>query len=341
MRNNDNLKLHFLNVNHGDATIIEFPDYGEPRKAHFAVVDFGAKAKEDRGVARDYMQALIDLRSGNDAVLDYQIDFVCTTHPHVDHYGGLKRFMNQHSGAVAAFWDCGFRTNSIEYNKVLQEVVDADSMTFVRVAAGAEFEFGAVRITVLAPSVDLRNRFDTYGVNKNNSSVVLKVKFHDSYIIIAGDAQFASWSKITEEFPRMERVTYVDDALGLAERSETEDQLACNLLRMSHHGSKHGSSLEYLERVHPRWIVISAGGDQWYGANEPNWRGKFPHPLVTQMLHVLEHGWGGPDIQDIMVTGDRGHMIVTYDGGKDPSRRRWFDVSPSAPNFSTELNANW
>ncbi|MHA2248639.1 MAG: ComEC/Rec2 family competence protein [Candidatus Hodarchaeales archaeon] len=340
MRENDNLKLHFLNVNHGDATIIEFPDYGVPRRAHFAVVDFGAKSAEDRGVARDYMTALIEVRRGTDAALDYEIDFVCVTHPHDDHYGGLKRFMDVHSGSVAAFWDCGFRTNSIRYIEALRDVVNNDRMTFVRVAAGAEFEFGNVRVTVLAPSVDLRNRFDTYGVDKNNSSVVLKVKFQDSYIIIAGDAEFASWAKSTEEFPRMERVTYMEDALGLAERDETEDQLACNLLRMSHHGSKHGSSLEYLERLHPSWIVVSAGSDQWYIDNEPDWRGRFPHPLVLQTLDVLERGWGGPNIQDIIVTGDSGHVIVTYEGGDDPSVLQRFVVTPNT-NLGTELAAHW
>ncbi len=62
MLRNDELKIHFVNVNHGDATIIEFPDYGN--KARFGVVDFGAKTARERAFTRDYMRALVALRKG-------------------------------------------------------------------------------------------------------------------------------------------------------------------------------------------------------------------------------------------------------------------------------------
>ena len=94
---NAELKIHFINVNHGDATIIEFPDYGG--KARFAVVDFGAKTANERSFARDYLRALVNLRRHNDAELDYVIEFVCVTHPHNDHYGGLTRFMREFANA--------------------------------------------------------------------------------------------------------------------------------------------------------------------------------------------------------------------------------------------------
>ena len=185
MLNNNELKIHFINVNHGDATIIEFPDYAN--KAHFGVVDFGAKTANERGFTRDYLEALVDLRRDNDANFNYVIEFVCVTHPHNDHYGGLTRFMrvfadanNEDDNKIAAFWDCGFRTTSTQYNQILDDILDNDYLTFIRVAAGSEFEFGETRITVLAPSIDLRNRFDTFGIGKNDASVVLKIKFDNS-----------------------------------------------------------------------------------------------------------------------------------------------------------------
>ncbi len=340
MRQNDKLRLHFINVNHGDATIIEFPDYGSPPAAHFAVVDFGAKLAEDRALPREYMKALLELRKGNDDRLNYVIDFVCVTHPHDDHYGGLNRFMNyfadpNNENKIRSFWDCGFRTTATNYNRVLSRIRSNDNLTFIRVAAGSEFEFGEVRVTVLAPSVDLRNRFDTFGIGMNDSSIILKIKYRNSYIILAGDAEFASWGKTTEEFPRKSGIRFSDDALGLSERGERAEQLGCNLLRMSHHGSKHGTSLEYLERLRPRNVVITAGSKKWYDTYARRWKGKFPHPLTIQTLKVLNSNINP------YITGYKGNLIFTYSGGWSPRSVRSFLERPGSPNFVNVLDANW
>lgn len=346
MRPNDDLKVHILNVGHGDATILEFPDYGSPPVAHFGVVDFGAKLRGDRPLTTLYMQALVELRRGGDPNLEYAIDFACATHPHDDHYAGLPAFMDAFADSadpsrnkVKAFWDCGFRTNSLTYNKVLEDVLRNREVTFTRLGAGSEFEFGAVRVTVLAPSVDLRNRFDTYGVGKNDASIVLKVKHGNSYVILAADAEFASWGKSTEEFPRRERVNFYHDALGLSEREETSDQLKCDLLRLSHHGSKHGTSLEYLERLDPNRVVISCGSDQWYQQHLSNWRGDFPHPLTSETLNVLAQTMG--NAIDVHCTGVEGNLIFTYGGAWTPSSEVAFDVRPDDPGFAGALAASW
>ncbi|MFC1535421.1 ComEC/Rec2 family competence protein [Thermodesulfobacteriota bacterium] len=342
MKDNKDLKLHFLKVGHGDATIIEFPDYGSPSKAHFGVVDFGAELKTYRKCAVEYMKELVDLRRDGDPAFDYSIDFICVTHPHNDHYGGVSQFLKSYSdkdnandNKIANFWDCGFRTNSLTYNKVLDVIAQNDNITFTRVAAGAEFEFGDTRVMVLAPSVDLRNRFDTYGINKNNSSIVLKIKFRNSYIILAGDAQFASWGKVTEEFPRKQGITFFKDALGLSKRGETSDQLRCNLLKISHHGSKHGTSLEYLERMKPKNIVYSAGDDNYYEHDSKHKQGDFPHPLVKNIMNVLDSSI------ETYVTGIDGNLIFKYSGGWGPKPVSHITSTPVDSSFRDDLEDNW
>jgi competence protein ComEC len=346
MHSNDDLKVHFVNVNHGDSTILELPDLVSEtgdRTVRLGVVDFGAKTAADRALARDYMQALVDFRRGDDDALDYQIEFACVTHPHNDHYGGLNRFMevfadpdSEGANRVKRFWDCGFRTNAVTYNRALNGIASNPHVTFTRVAAGSEFQFGEVLVQILAPSVDLRNRFDTFGVDRNNASIVLRVRYRDSRIILAGDAEFASWGKVTEEFPRAEPITLYEDALGLSERDEASDQLKCDLLKLAHHGSKHGTSLEYLERLDPNRIVIPAGDDAWYLAHKPGWLNMFPHPLVSQTLQVLNAD------ADVFVTGDVGNLIFTYTGGwrphGDPAQ---FSERPASAGFDTALANAW
>lgn len=343
MKINNQLKIHFVNVNHGDCTIIEFPDYGSPSIAHFGIVDFGAKLSDDRKLPRDYMKALLKLRQDNDPNFKYSIEFACVTHPHNDHYGGLPYFMDEFTNAddseknhIQMFWDCGFRTQSTQYNKTLSDISTNSNITFIRLSSGLDFTFGKVRIQVLTPSIDMRNRFDTWGVDKNNASVVLKVSYNNSHIILGADAEFATWGKAGEEFPRMQKTQFFKDALGLAERQESTDQLKCHLFKVAHHGSKHGTSLEYLERINPKIVVIPAGSENWYTNFVPAWKGMFPHPLIKQIFKTLDPG------MKVFISGEEGNLIFTYSGGTSLSGEpKAFLHRPDEVGFEQALAQVW
>lgn len=354
MRANSELKIHFLNVNHGDATIIEFPDIAGENIAHFAVIDTGPDRTITREYVTEYFRALKNLRQYNDAddQFDYRIHFVCMTHPHSDHYGGAENFLdnfgnpqNPATNKIERFWDCGFRINDDDYLAILQRIINNNRITFTRVSAGTEFKIGECIVQVLAPSIDLRNRYDTYGVKTNDASIVLRIKFRSAYIIMAGDAEYASWAKLTEEFPRKEAITFYHDAIGLAERDETTDQLDCMLLRMSHHGSKRGTSFEYLERLSPGKVVISAGDDNYYVNNEPaSWRYKFPDPIIISSLGVLPNPVtfnANNRYNDIFVTGDHGHIIFKFTGSDRFRTPMVIASNPGDPNFADELYQCW
>ena len=281
---NRDLRIHFVNVGHGDAIILEFPDFpGIQNKdedhAHFAVVDTGGIGEFKNRLA-GYLRGLTSVRNKK-----YHLDFVCITHPHEDHYGGLKQLLREFEGEIGQFWDCGFRTTAANYNKQLEKIAKDDRIIFVRPAAGTEFEYGPIRIFTLGPSLDLRNRYDTYGVDRNNASIVLKVQYRNSIAILSGDAEFDSWGKVVEEFPRKSKITYYKDASVI--RSEGDNQLNCQLLKVSHHGSMHGTSLEYLEKLSPIHLMVTCADSDWYDANEPGWGKKWPHELTAMAINEV------------------------------------------------------
>lgn len=343
MRSNDQLRIHFINVNHGDAIIVEMCDYNG--YAHFGVIDFGPPRGEEKLFVTQYMKKLIQLRQHKDSKLNYKIDFVCVTHPHDDHYGGITDFMNEFgqpaNTKIEEFWDCGFRVNDTTYNEILQLIRKNSNIRFRRVLAGSEFEFGDVRIQILSPSIDLRNRFDTLGVDLNNSSIVLRIQLRKAFVILAGDAEFASWGKITEEFPRQEKITFFRDSIGLAEWEDPgQDQLRCLLLKISHHGSKRGTSFEYLERLKPNHIIISAGEQQWYKKNKPNnWLNKFPDQLIKDMLRILDPDLLNP--KKYSVTGEHGNIIYKFKGTNVPRKVKKFNTKPTDASFLSELITHW
>jgi len=320
------LRLHVVNVDHGDAMILEISDY--ENQAHFGIIDTGRPESEYRARLTDYLKALIDLRELDDA--EWKIDFVCITHPHEDHYGGLSSLLDNFPGKITQFWDCGFRTVAKTYNKLLDRIAKDDSIAYLRLASGFEIELCEVRISALAPSLDLRNRFDTFGVDRNNASVVLKVQFKNSIAVLAGDAFFDSWGKIAEEFPRTTKITYFNDAN--VERSEGTNQLNCQLLKVSHHGSKHGTSLEYLEKLSPQHFMITCADPVWYLTKKPGWGIDWPHPLSIAAINEVRANPG------IRISNQHGNVIYYLRGTRNITADQFIEI-PGDPAFKSELDA--
>jgi competence protein ComEC len=319
----NHIRLHVVDVDHGDAMILELPDYDG--RAHFGIVDTGRPETRYRSRLADYLDHLVSLRGLAD---DWAIEFVCVTHPHEDHYGGLSELLDRHLPRIRQFWDCGFRTAAATYNNLLQRIADADSVAYLRLASGFEIELGPVRIAALAPSLDLRIRFDTYGVDRNNASVILQVTFRNSIAVLAGDAFFDSWGKVAEEFPRVTKITYFKDAQ--VDRSEGTNQLNCQLLKVSHHGSKHGTSLEYLEKLNPTHFMITCADPTWYQSAKPGWGTSWPHPLTVQTIAVLR------PTADVRTSASDGNVIYELKGTRRVSWQA-FKVAPDDPAFPGEL----
>lgn len=325
---NGDLRIHFVNVDHGDAMILELPDYPDfARKdmiAHYAVVDAGRMGNTKDRLCQ-YLLALAKIRNR-----EYCIDFVCITHPHDDHYGGLGPLIAEFDGKIREFWDCGFRTTAITYAKILDKIAADDRILFMRPAAGMEFEFGKVRIYVLGPSLDLRNRFDTYGVDRNNASIVLKIQYDNSVAILAGDAQFDSWGKIAEEFPRSSKITYSEDAS--VTRSEGDNQLKCQLLKVSHHGSKHGTQMECLEKLGASHFMVTCADKAWYDVNEPHWKCAWPHELTDLAIKEVN------DKADIKYSYRDKNVIYKLNGTRQ-LMVKCFGDDPGAAAFPATLEA--
>jgi competence protein ComEC len=54
--------------------------------------------------------------------------------------------------------------------------------------------------------------------------------------------------------------------------------LTANILRIGHHGSNSSTSIEFLNQINPKEVVISVGGGNRYG---------HPHPDVLERIDTL------------------------------------------------------
>ena len=84
------LRLHFLNVGHGDSIVIE---YVRSDASVFGVVDSNTSRNTDPPV----LHKLAELGART-------LSFVCITHPHADHYKGIYDLFKCYKGSIESFY---------------------------------------------------------------------------------------------------------------------------------------------------------------------------------------------------------------------------------------------
>jgi beta-lactamase superfamily II metal-dependent hydrolase len=287
------LVIHIMNVGFGDNIIVGFPEENGQRQ--YAIVDCRNSTKTKKYL--DKLEPDPQKRS--------RLAFVCATHPHSDHISGIEPLLKDNVYHPWEFWDSGFRHNSSTYKGILETIGDSD-IQMVRVSSGMEQYFGKVRVSVLSPSVALRNRYNTYGVDMNNASVVLRLEHYDqdvllarseeytdkstseiertagkSVVVLAGDAEFDSWAQIIQEYPQVERTSEHDPLV-----KKMVNYLSCAVIKVAHHGSMHSAPLDVYEKMEPEVAIVSTKQEvsSKKCSTGTMTRGMFPHGSTTIAL---------------------------------------------------------
>ena len=216
------LNVYFVNVGQGDSEYIELPSGGN------VLIDGGPSGTpiynflKAKGVTK--------------------IDHVVLTHPHSDHYTGLKKVFTDFE--VKNFYDTGLDNVSAAGDNKLRELAAAEpGCTTYHPKTGDGLNWDRqVTVKVLNSCPEPLQSNDEHIIN--DCSIVLRLYYNGNGLLFTGDAEAPLEQTITRTFGA---------------------EINSSVLKVSHHGSRYSSDAGFLAAVLPKYAFISAGLNNSYG----------------------------------------------------------------------------
>ena len=156
-------------------------------------------------------------------------EYVVATHPHEDHIGGMDNIIKNFNIKNYYMPDCYTTTKTFEE---LLDALEEKNLSFETPDIDSEFVLGDALFKVLYTGTDKRDL--------NNTSIVLRMTYKDVSFMFTGDATNTTEKKIL-----------------------TKD-LQSDVLKVGHHGSQYSTSDEFLDKVNPKYAIISVGTGNVY-----------------------------------------------------------------------------
>lgn len=159
-----------------------------------------------------------------------KIDYVIGTHPHVDHIGGLENIIKTFQ--VGTIYIPNAISTSKTYESLLKTISEKNLSVKKAKCDTSILQEEDLEVKIISPC---NSNYDSL----NNYSVVLKITYKDNTFLFMGDAE------------------------ELIEKEIKED-VESDVIKVGHHGSDTSSSIDFVNRVNPKYAVISVGSNNKY-----------------------------------------------------------------------------
>jgi competence protein ComEC len=242
-RNASILSFTFLDVGEGDSIVIRFPD------ARVWLMDAGGlrmtPSQEDNAHALDIGEAVVSRYLWHEWIT--RLDELIMSHTDSDHAGGMPSIMKNFRIATFNYSPSGAD------HAILDNILSIARSQGIRVnlrQAGTEEIVGLVRVRTIHPPSN-----SNLG-SANENSLTLQFLFKHFSALLTGDLEKS----------------------GEREAIAQPINLHSELLKVGHHGSRFGTSNDFLDRTQPRWAIVSAGRNNTFG-----------HPSPEVLARLLRH----------------------------------------------------
>jgi competence protein ComEC len=231
--NHDMVRVTFLDVGQGDATVIELPD------GQVVLIDAGASySKLDMG------QAVVGPFLWDQGIR--RIDHVIATHPQWDHMGGLSWVIKKFE--VGHYWSNGVTRENEFFRRVQQAIQEAGLPEHIAWKGKEITRAGPCRLKVLNPPFPdkpfpVSRRSSRGGSDLNNQSIITKLDCGWHSFLFTADAE-------REALERLNQLPH---------------DRAARVVKVPHHGARSSLDREWINQLQTDAAVISVGRHNRYG----------------------------------------------------------------------------
>jgi competence protein ComEC len=231
---NNDFKVIFVDVGQGDCIYIKTPD-----EKHILIDGGGNPSGMDGFDVGAEIVVPFLLKNGIS-----KLDLVAMSHCHDDHIGGLITVIEDLK--VREFMEFPPREPSDKY-RTLKELVDKKDITYIQAVGGQTYRIGKeVYIDIIYPTEDSEVLDRLYEQNENNLSLVMRIRYQDTDILLTGDIEKGVESYLSEVW---------------------EQDVA--ILKVAHHGSKTSTTAKWLNNIRPCIAIIQSGKNS-FGHPDPS-----------------------------------------------------------------------
>ncbi len=254
------MTVEFIDVGQGDCTLITTSDT-------VILVDGGEVAEA---------QKIINYLKNKNI---NKIDCCIATHPHSDHIGSLYKVFEEFEISDVIMPEAPEKIipTTTTYERFL-ESVSQNVQNVLPAVAGENHTYGQIKIEILGPV----SEYD----DLNNISVVSKIIFGDTSVMLTGDAETPS-------------------EVDMLKNIHTD--YSADVLKVGHHGSKTSTSEAWLNAVSPQYAVILCGKNNDYG---------HPHKQLTERLKKFDIDYYRTDLAGDIVFESDGKNITLISESK-------------------------
>lgn len=285
------LKIVYMDVGQGDGALLRTSGHGG------ILIDGGSSSNKRVG---EYVMV---------PVLKYygvsEVEYAFVSHGDADHVSGLEYLLNEEQSGVHVVNLVLPEYGNQDALQELKSEATANNVNIIYMKPGDNITYNhqhaeTINIECLYPDEEAgQGVLDT-----NNLSMILKTtitwdvreadienlnKSSDSdaslSLLFVGDAGIAAEKRLIE--------LYGKNSLG-----EISDSIACDILKVGHHGSRNSSGSDFLKRVSAMYGIISCGKDNRYG---------HPHAETLERLKMADTKY--------MTTKEHGAIILSIERG--------------------------
>jgi len=282
------LAVHYLDVGQGDAIVIQLPS--------------GRVVMIDSGTHWHYTRVKTYLTTRVLTGVNRTIDYIIATHSHDDHIGGFSRLLvdfdvgtvfRPHNKSTSHF------DTEVHYGAALAPLADTENYAEFITAAytyANYVRFIEAGITITSPSGLYQLYFHTPSIpfihslrgdifsDFNDISPIISLRYRNHLFLFTGDAGMKAENQF-RECPRAQALDFENLQV---------------YLKVAHHGSRHNTTVNFLEFIKPDKAIISVGMRNVHG---------HPHDLLILRLETVAE----LQSNQILETRHLGNIVIVID----------------------------